>query len=305
MKLWYFRGHAPNFGDELNAWIWPRVIGDHLDQDGSTLFLGIGSILFNRFDPEIRKIVFGSGFGGYSAPPNMHDGSWDVRFVRGPQTVRLMNLDPKLAGYDPAILLREHIAPPATPGTENAFMPHWESLDRGHWDSACKLAGFTLIDPREPLETIIAKMQAAKLVVSEAMHGAIVADALRVPWIPVSPIDEKNRMKWQDWAESLSIDLKPQFLAPSSLEEIHLSLPRHRPLRGAARVIKASPVRVLAETAATRLAARRLRQIAQLEPSLSSDLALQRGIDRLHEEIHAFRKAFPTRVRQPQRLRAV
>ena len=296
MKLWYYRGKAPNFGDELNPWLWSKLMPGQFDEDGSTLFLGIGSILFNRFDASVRKLVFGSGFGGYSAPPDLHDGSWDVRFVRGPQTARLMKLDPKLALADPAILVREHLAPPARPGATVAFMPHWESLDRGRWAEACRLAGVTLIDPTRPVDEVLGAMQRTRMLVTEAMHGAIVADALRIPWVAAAPINERNRMKWSDWAESLDIPLRMHWLGPSSLTEAHLSFPNHRPVRGVFRAIKAAPGAALAEKASVHFAAHRLRRLAAMEPCLSQDTALDRAIDRLHQEIHSFRAEFPASV---------
>ncbi len=293
MKLWYYRGKAPNFGDELNAWLWPKAMPGQFDEDGPALFLGIGSILFNRFDPAVPKHVFGSGFGGYSAPPDMHDGSWHVRFVRGPQTARLMKLDPKLALVDPAILVREHLPPPPQPGTLVSFMPHWESMDRGNWAEACRIAGINLIDPRRPVDEVFAELRRSRLLIAEAMHGAIVADALRIPWIAVAPIHDRNRMKWQDWSASLDIDLHAHPLMPSSLAETHLSLPRHRLLRGGIRVLRQAPGASLAEAAAIRFAARGLQRLSRIEPSLSRDAALDRATMRLHEEIRRFQADFP------------
>lgn len=40
------------------------------------------------------------------------------------------------------------------------------------------------------------------------MHGAIVADAYRIPWIPVSSFDSFNNFKWKDWSLSLSLKIK-------------------------------------------------------------------------------------------------
>ena len=238
----------------------------------------------------MRKVVFGSGFGGYSAPPDLHDGTWQVRFVRGPQTARLMKLDPKLALVDPAILVRGML-PAKPPGTLVSFMPHWESLERGDWPAACRLAGINMIDPSRPVDEILAELQGSRLLVTEAMHGAIVADALRIPWIAAAPIHQRNRMKWNDWASSLDFTLRMEWLAPSSLLEAYQS--RHRLLRGGIRVVRQLPGARLAETAFVHLAARRLTKLAAREPCLSPDGAIDRVMPRLLEEIQRFRADFP------------
>ena len=120
----------------------------------------------------MRKHVFGAGYGGYTATPDLHDGSWTVQFVRGPQTARRLQLAPKLALADPAILVR--LAAPMEPvaGHEVSFMPHWQSMQRGHWDIACKLAGITLIDPRRPVDEVLGLMRGSRLLIAEATQIA-------------------------------------------------------------------------------------------------------------------------------------
>lgn len=51
-------------------------------------------------------------------------------------------------------------------------------------------------------------MKASEKIICEAMHDAIVADAYRIPWIPVSSFQSFNDFKWKDWAGTLSISLK-------------------------------------------------------------------------------------------------
>ena len=38
------------------------------------------------------------------------------------------------------------------------------------------------------------------------MHGAIIADTLRIPWIPISTRPSINTFKWLDWCESMELE---------------------------------------------------------------------------------------------------
>ena len=133
MKLYFFRGQNPNFGDELNPWMWPQLLSGLFDDDDSSLFLGIGSILYDHFPERALKVVVGAGYGGYTAAPNVHKGRWQIYFVRGPQTAEVLGLDPRLAICDAAVLLRTLPLPaPMEPG-RISFMPHYRSMDLGVW----------------------------------------------------------------------------------------------------------------------------------------------------------------------------
>lgn len=213
MKISYWRGRPPNFGDELNAWLWPLLLPKFFDDDASRLFVGIGSILFDDYPPDATKLVFGAGYGGYTAAPRI-DKTWQICFVRGPRTAATIGIDPRLGIGDPAILVRA--VPWALPEPDErhavGFMPHWESALYGAWDTVAADAGMRLIDPRWPVDRVLAAIRGCDLLVSEAMHGAIVADALRVPWVPFLPLPS-HRSKWYDWAESQGLTLA---FAPST-----------------------------------------------------------------------------------------
>ena len=220
MKLSYHRGPEPNFGDELNATMWDALLPPgFLDQDDSELLVGIGSLLNDTHAPTARKIVIGSGFGGYTAAPDLHDGTWHLLWVRGPRTVAHFGLDPALAITDSAIMMAATPLPLARKGVGTAFMPHIDSLQRGDWARVCRLAGITFLDPRAPVGDLLATMRGARLILTEAMHGAIMADTLRVPWIGVRPFLPLHRNKWLDWSESMGIALAPVRARPSSLRE--------------------------------------------------------------------------------------
>jgi succinoglycan biosynthesis protein ExoV len=286
MKIIYFKGEHPNFGDDLNPWMWPQILPGFFDEDERTVFLGIGSIIGERKFPTLtRKIIFGSGFvPEYHDKPDVRGADWNIYFVRGPRTARMLDISPDLAIGDSAILLRTLIKPQSTPGTVISFMPHWQSLDRGNWEEVCRLAGINLIDPRMPLDRVLEELQRSRMVVTEAMHGAIVADALRIPWVPLIPINTAHRGKWLDWADALNISLNQYRLWPSSLEESRLSILR--------KPITSSPFAGLLEKGLIHAAAHRLTRLAQMTPSLSADREIERATERMVEKVELLRRHY-------------
>ena len=217
-RLYYFKGAKPNFGDELNPWLWPRLLPDLLDDNDDELFLGIGTILNDGVPAPPKKIVFGSGF-GYGLPPRVDSAKWDIYCVRGPLTAHTLGLPEELAVCDPAILLRRQPWPTQNKQYQASFMPHWESLSRGNWPQACAEADIHFIDPTAPIEQVVREIRGSELLITEAMHGAIVADAMRVPWVPVQPQLHMHSPKWLDWCASVEVPYLPQQLRASSFIE--------------------------------------------------------------------------------------
>ncbi|ACT51074.1 polysaccharide pyruvyl transferase family protein [Methylovorus glucosotrophus] len=287
MELFFYKCLKPNFGDELNTWMWPRLMEGVWEQDDNSIFVGIGSIINNRYDPAKTKIVFGAGYGGYAPLPTL-DESWKFFFVRGKLTAERLSIDPNLAVGDSAILLRSCVKSVPAKQFKVSFMPHWETTYNGNWEFACKLAGIHYIDPSLPVEDVMHQLQASELVVTEAMHGAIVADALRVPWIAIKPFVDLHSMKWYDWASALDINLSPVPLVTSSLlESLVLRYHEKNPtlagrLNRRARFLKGVGERYFAERAAERLTA-----VSQLPANLSSDQAMLNAHETMLDKMHA------------------
>ena len=78
MKLFYYQDDMANFGDDLNDWLWPKIIPNILDNDESHLLLGIGSILNHKLPFAKKYTVLGSGW-GYGKAPNI-DENWNIIF---------------------------------------------------------------------------------------------------------------------------------------------------------------------------------------------------------------------------------
>lgn len=223
VKLFYCDVPAGNFGDDLNTYLWPRLLPDafkgtvrfwpleattvdHEDPDG-TLFVGIGTLIHDKVPAQGRKVVFGSGCDGARLPEL--DGQWDIQCVRGPLTAAALGLDETLAITDPAILVRLLPPPASGPLHRTAFMPHWCQAQSGVWQKICNAVDIHFIDPRWPPFRVLQAIAETGTLITEALHGAIVADALRVPWIPVSSKHHIQDFKWRDWCGSIGLRYQP------------------------------------------------------------------------------------------------
>ena len=295
MKMYFYRGRRPNFGDELNVWLWPRLLPGFFDDDERELFIGIGSTLYDVLPRESRKIVFGAGYGGYTAVPAI-DEWWRFYFVRGRLTAAALGLDADLGVGDAAILVRSCVAPPARKAHRISFMPHWQSAADGQWAEASRAAGLHYIDPCDTVENVLTQIRESEVLVAEAMHGAIVADALRVPWIAVRPVQPPNRAKWHDWASALDVTLRWARVSPSNALEFAMSLTGRRKRRADGIRSRGQRLRTIASGAFKELAARSLARAASREPSLSSDAAIDRAHTRMLEALDRLKIDFADRL---------
>ena len=206
MRLYYYQDSYGNFGDELNEWLWRRVLPPGFERSNDALLLGIGTLIRQEVPKADIKVVLGAG-AGYGDLPKLDD-RWRFYAVRGPRTAAALGLPAALAITDAAALVNA-LEPIASARNGMGFMPHHVSRDLYDWASLCRRVGLVYLDPRASVPKLLGRIKTLKLVVAEAMHGAIVADALRVPWIPVRAYDHINSFKWNDWTESLDLKYEP------------------------------------------------------------------------------------------------
>lgn len=223
MKLYYYKDPHGNFGDDLNPWLWDQLLPDVLDGDEDTLFVGIGTLLNHRLPDAPVKHVFGSGY-GYGEPPRI-DGQFVFHAVRGYGTARLLGLSEKTVVTDAAVLLKA-VAFERAAEVKHAigFIPHCQSSRYFDWEAVCDELGFKYISAEWDVETVLREMTSCEALVCEAMHGAIAADTLRIPWIPVSCYDYISSFKWEDWLSTLNLPYMPTRI--TSLYDIERSFPR-------------------------------------------------------------------------------
>ena len=144
-----------------------------------------------------------------TTPLPVLDASWVIHWVRGPRTARQLGLPESWAWAIRPCCCPGRLARGG--GDRSASCRISKASQRGAWAEAAAAAGITLIDPRGDPAAIIAAIGRCRVLLSEAMHGVIVADAMRVPWIALRPLAPVHRAKWHDWADTL--DLRSSFTA--------------------------------------------------------------------------------------------
>lgn len=285
LQLFYWDGG--NFGDDLNIWLWSKLLPHVVDtetpykrQGMRPLFLGIGTILSDALPKSQSKIIFGSGAGYYEFPTV--DSSWKVYCVRGPLTAQKLGLDRKYAITDPAALIRMIELPNVPKEFRYAFMPHHSSIIGTDWRAVCESMGIKYIDPTQDFSKCLNDIRASEIVIAEAMHAAIVADALRMPWVPVNFHGKDiNSFKWNDWCQSLGIKYSPHTLG---IGENGRLIKRRLPVfvQGAVKNLINYPI-----------ACRALRGvIGKAVPMLSSDTVIETATSRLLEQMDILSRDF-------------
>jgi succinoglycan biosynthesis protein ExoV len=226
MKLQYHPGK--NFGDQLNPWIFNHYLPGYFQNDNGYVFMGIGSILgfYNKY--QGKKVVFSSGYDAslpstYGVLPKDKT-NFDFICVRGPLTASLLEVDASLAVTDGAILLKNIVEKENQKKYKIALMPHVGSEEFYDHQKLCDALGWHYISPSWDVEVVLKMIQQSECLITEAMHGAIVADTLRVPWKAYQGFKTIGNFKWQDWCMSMELEYAPFVLHPyfdgSKLDEL-------------------------------------------------------------------------------------
>ena len=110
------------------------------------------------------------------------------------------------------------------------------------------------------------------------MHGAIVADALRVPWIPVHTDTNILSFKWQDWCLSTGVEY-----VPNHLSEFLVPIWKYQKPKGFYPNLR--------HWAKMKLVGVELKRITRkARPTLSQNKVLERLVGRLEEQIDEFKR---------------
>lgn len=211
MRLFYYRV-TNNFGDKMNSWLWPRLLDGIVDEDSDSTLVGIGSLIKSDLSKVPgKKIIFGtgSGYGPMPLPEQVAD--WSIYCVRGPLTARLLRLPMSSSIVDAAWLIDDlpELRYSSGPREGTVFVPHWTTDAYANWRQPCELAGIRYISPMAEGHQVLRAIAGAKLAIVESLHGAIIADYYRVPWIPVATDGRVLSFKWLDFCLSIGVDFRP------------------------------------------------------------------------------------------------
>ncbi|MEO0934797.1 MAG: polysaccharide pyruvyl transferase family protein, partial [Cyanobacteria bacterium J06641_2] len=257
-----------------------QLIPDVLDNDESVAFVGIGSLindgLAHRTRHASKRVIFGTGVGYGKSTEVKLDESYKIYCLRGSLSAKALGVEEDLGVTDGAVLIRRVYKNDAKKTYRFSYMPHYELAGKG-WENVCKQLGFGYIDPRWTVEEVLSAISQTEVLLCEAMHGAIVADALRVPWIPVVTNSTILSFKWQDWCSSIGVEYKPNYIE-------RLQNPREKQ-------DLLTPIRSVRDRIRQRKASQTLKQIAMNQPSyLSEDSRIESLTQKLEERLHLFQQ---------------
>ena len=224
MSLYYYKTEVGNIGDDLNEWLWKDLFDLNKVNDESIL-IGFGSILTSNLtalgekpiSSYKNKIILGAGVRSIDNLPEI-DSSWDVSFLRGP--ISSLFLTNNLSNYitDGAYALRHHSSFQEIMSVEKkydvAFMPYLRTSNLIPWEKICADLNIHYISPHstDDIKKTLMEISASKRIVTEAMHGAILADICRVPWskaqfaADIFEGGSVNATKWNDWSRSIGVN---------------------------------------------------------------------------------------------------
>jgi succinoglycan biosynthesis protein ExoV len=215
VKLVCFKAETGNVGDDFSAWLFSRSLGAHLNDESSTILFGVGSILDRKIDEAFStddtqcRLVFGSGARSSAGAPDVSGRDWKIYCVRGPLTASALSLPPGKAVADPGILIPVYRPVQADQQGPIGIVPYFTSSEDA-WRIVANRLNWTLISPHLGVEDFIDQLTRCSRVFCESMHGAIFADAYRIPWRPLSGTGlategATHAFKWTDWTSSMGL----------------------------------------------------------------------------------------------------
>lgn len=187
----------PNFGDDVNPTFFAGLCGGRVrfaTDRRRPHVMAAGSIL-EHAGPA--AVVCGSGFLQRPVAPAR---ARDLVAVRGVLSAECCAGASPLLG-DPLVLVDQFVTrPPAR--RQYGYVPHVTSVTR--WRRLAGTGAF-VIDPAWSPWRVISEIAACDVIISQSLHGLIVADALGIPnvWVAPSDLMSGGRFKFDDYFSTL------------------------------------------------------------------------------------------------------
>lgn len=213
LRHWALGGPEENFGDALSPYIVRRLLGQQhtleVNGEGEADLLAIGSWLHYA---QEGTHIWGTGL--RTEPPQEEDAQHDyktlnVHAVRGPLTrdflLRRGIWCPPVYG-DPALLLPRLFQPECDLelADQVGLVPHLGSIEKYQ-----HAKGFHVISPLTTnVEDTIRQIVSCRAIVSQSLHGLIVADAYGVPNVWLRDLPSEGDLKFRDYFASQSRPLQ-------------------------------------------------------------------------------------------------
>lgn len=201
-----------NWGDELNYYFLQNIFENRMveyKKTNTTNYSFIGSIITNKYVNN-NTVIWGAGV--QEIKEQLVEKPAKVCAVRGPLTRKYL-LDngvkcPEIYG-DPSLLLPYYYYPVVEKKYKIGFIPHWSSINDGKAIEFAsrkdvhmiKMAGYT------NWKYIINEILSCECIVSESLHGIIMAEAYGIPniWADVT-LDGRYDFKFHDFFQSMKAD---------------------------------------------------------------------------------------------------
>lgn len=195
----YWHIGRPNFGDDINPDFFGRLAKSDFRfaiNQNQPHFLGIGSILERATS---KSIVVGSGF--LRPPQEILTVPLEIVCVRGELSSAVFPKTFDIPVGDPMVLIDRFVAP-VPKRRRLALIPHTTNVVR-----AREIAGTSVdvIDPTIDPWAVIEEIAASEAVMSQSLHGLVVADALGIPNIWIEPTSSMagGNFKFDDYFSTL------------------------------------------------------------------------------------------------------
>lgn len=219
VKLFWWKGKEyPNLGDELSRLILQRIYGLNVQYSSlhSADMISVGSVLGMAFDHEAVPNrtkplhVVGSGIMNHLERQHLPD---CLRFhsVRGPITrSALGSRDTDSVSYgDPGLLCSNLYTPNRSQNGKIGLILHHTRMEDSALIERFNHLPIDVLDIRtDDYDSFVGQMASCDIVLSESLHGLILADAYQIPntWLSFGRLHSGGNLKFYDYFASVGRD---------------------------------------------------------------------------------------------------